>query len=47
MENNFKIYFNLNQDIQKQINKLDSILKESKENSEYIDVRFSNKVYYK
>ena len=49
---NFLIYFNPKEDIEKQVQKLiltfeNEIPQEKRENLDYIDLRFGDKVYYK
>ncbi|MEA2089118.1 MAG: FtsQ-type POTRA domain-containing protein [Patescibacteria group bacterium] len=46
LNNNIKIYFNIDENINEQINKLDEII--NKEDiKEYIDLMYNNKIYYK
>lgn len=47
LSNNIKIYFNTEESINKQLGKLEGIIDKLEGNSEYIDIRFGDKIYYK
>ena len=46
LDNNIKIYFNIDENINEQIDKLDEII-DNKDIKEYIDLMYNNKIYYK
>lgn len=50
LNNKIKIYFDINEDIDKQIDKLDKLINNkdiNKDIKEYIDLMYKNKIYYK
>lgn len=46
LNNNIKIYFNIDENIKKQIDKLDEVI-DNKDIKEYIDLMYNKKIYYK